>query len=112
MTGLRASNMNRFNQTKLALVLTMALSASAFANEENIASDIPVTPINKERIPVATPEAANLDPNDTSVSKAIDKAMFDAMANSLPENTVKQALDARSGKVDSVWQTNTRGCET
>lgn len=100
MTGLRASNMNRFNQTKLALVLTMALSASAFANEENIASDIPVTPINKERIPVATPEAANLDPNDTSVSKAIDKAMFDAMANSLPENTVKQALDARSGKVD------------
>lgn len=91
-------------KTTMAVLVTVMFSSQVLAAEQDVSDDIPVKPINAERIDVKTPSTKG------AVSRAVDKAMVDAMAKSLPAKSVeeykkkKQAMiegNAQTTKVDS-----------
>lgn len=88
-------NQMKLRKTYMALLLSVSLVAQVSANEQNVAGDIPVAPMNTDRIPVMAPPAV-----DGKVASAIDQAMMEAVAKSLPTEAVQTAKGVSEGKVD------------
>lgn len=89
-------------KTAVAVLVTVMFSSQLIAAEQDVSDDIPVKPINSNRIDVKTPSTKG------AVSKAVDKAMIDAMAKSLPAKSVeeykkkKEALTQGNGQTTKV----------
>lgn len=88
-------NQIKIRKSSAALLLAISFVAQLSANEQNVAGDIPVSPINLERIPVSEPPAI-----DGKVANAIDEAMMEAVAKSLPMESVQTAKGVSEGTVD------------
>lgn len=89
----------KLNKISVAIILSMTLLSNVHANEDNISADIPVTPINAERIAVEMPKLDDANDN-TPVATAVDDAMMEALTKSLPKESVAIAKSANEGKTD------------
>ncbi len=72
------------NKSALVLLLSVAIASPAFAAEVDVAADIPVTPMNANRVPVDTSNS------NGSVANAVDQAIMDAVAKSMPAKSVDE----------------------
>ena len=85
----------------LVMLLAISFTAQSQAAESDIISDIPVTPINASRIksPIKDEEAKG------PVSDAVNKAIFDSVAKSLPAKSVKAYQEKVEAEVDTYGRT-------
>ena len=90
--------MSQLNTKKTLLAILLAASFSTQALADNVMGDIPVMPMNTERMPAA---ANPTDMTNSATATAVDQAILDAVAKSLPAKSVA-ALKAEvaAGNVD------------
>lgn len=82
------------NKTTLALFLGITFSTASFAAEQDVASDIPVAPMNTQRIAVDAPPAGG------AISNAVDQAILDAVSKSMPAESVQALKNLQNPNVD------------
>lgn len=87
-------NTIKINKTTLALFLSVTFSAASFAAEQDVVSDIPVAPMNTQRLAVEAPPAGG------AISNAVDQAILDAVAKSMPAESVQALKNMQNPSVD------------
>lgn len=86
--------MTKNNKTTLALFLGITFSAVSTASEQNVSSDIPVAPMNTQRIAVESSPAGG------AISNAVDQAILDAVSKSMPAESVQALKNMQNPNVD------------
>lgn len=81
-------------KTKVILSLTLAVSTNAIAAAEDVASDIPVAPLNANRISVQAPPAGG------PIANSIDQAILDAVSQNMPAGSVEAYKQLQAANVD------------
>ncbi|MEZ9701210.1 type-F conjugative transfer system secretin TraK [Vibrio sp. 10N.261.46.E12] len=87
-------NQSLTNLSKIILGLSLAVSANVYAAAEDVASDIPVTPMNANRIAVVTPPAGG------PIANSIDQAILDAVSHNMPAGSVQAYQNLQAANVD------------
>lgn len=82
------------NKTTLALFLSITFSTASFAAEQDVVSDIPVAPMNTQRLAVEAPPAGG------AISNAVDQAIIDAVSKSMPAESVQALKNMQNPNVD------------
>ena len=90
--------MSQLKTSKTILAIFFATSFSMQTIAEDVTSDIPVIPMNTERMPAASNP---IDMTDSVKANEVDQAILDAVSKSMPAKSIEALKkDTASGKVD------------